>query len=195
MATRTTRKNRTASSNSVVEAKTQGAGRSRNGAASALNNTRNDLPARTRAAMATLLNARLADLMDLYSQVKQAHWNIKGPGFHAIHELLDELADLVEGFADEVAERAVQLGGIARGTVRMAAAASSLPEYPEELQAQRPTLETIADRLAAVGASVRAGIDESDDAGDKDTADLFTDVSRGIDKYLWFIESHLHPEE
>lgn len=155
--------------------------------------TRNDLPEITRAAIIALLNARLADLLDLHSQVKQAHWNIKGPGFHALHELLDELAGVVEVFADDVAERAVQLGGVARGTIRMAASASTLPEYPEKLAAQQRTLQTIADRLAAVAKAVRAGIGEADEIDDADTADLFTDVSRGIDKYLWFIESHLHP--
>jgi starvation-inducible DNA-binding protein len=158
-----------------------------------LNVTRNDLPLDARTAVVALLNARLADLIDLYSQVKQAHWNVKGPGFHAVHEFLDDLAEVVEDFADEVAERAVQLGGTAHGTIRMAAANSSLPEYPDRLYAQQRTLQVIADRLAIVAATVRAGIDATDDAGDADTADLLTDVSRGLDKYLWFTESHLHP--
>jgi starvation-inducible DNA-binding protein len=153
--------------------------------------TRNDLPAKARSAISQILNAQLADLLDLRSQVKQAHWNIKGPGFHALHEFLDELAEEQDEWADIVAERAVQLGGTAFGTLRMGAAASRLPEYPEKLFAQQRTLQTIADRLAAVAKTTRAAIDETDELDDKDTADLLTDVSRGLDKQLWFVESHL----
>jgi starvation-inducible DNA-binding protein len=142
--------------------------------------------------MISLLNARLADMLDLRSQVKQAHWNVKGHGFYSVHELLDKIAGELDLAADEVAERAVQLGGVAMGTARMAAAASTLGEYPARLSSQQRTLQTVADRLAAVGGAVRTAIDESDDAGDKGTADLFTQTSRMLDKNLWFIESHLH---
>lgn len=158
-----------------------------------MHSTRNDLPLKTRAAINTLLNAHLVDLLDLRSQIKQAHWNIKGPGFHALHEFLDELAGIVDEFADEVAERAVQLGGTANGTSRMVAAGTTLPEYPDKLTAQQRTLQTVADRIALVGKSVRVGIDQADELGDVDTADLLTGVSRGLDKNLWFVESHLHP--
>jgi starvation-inducible DNA-binding protein len=174
----------------VVESKSP---RRTGGADTGMHATRNDLPGKTRSRVCEILNARLADLLDLYSQVKQAHWNVKGPGFHSIHLFLDELAEVIEEFADSVAERAVQLGGTAYGTTRMVAAATSLPEYPERLSAQQRTLQTITDRLAAVAKPMREGIDQTDEMGDADTADLLTDVSRGLDKYLWFTESHLHP--
>lgn len=153
--------------------------------------TRNDLPAKTRTQVAAILNARLADLSDLQSQVKQAHWNVKGPSFIALHELFDDIvADLGEHI-DTVAERAVQLGGVALGTARVAAAKSTLPEYPLKAAEQDEHLKAVADRLALVCASVREAIDDVDDLDDVGTADLFTGVSRALDKHLWFVESHL----
>ncbi|MBX3376145.1 MAG: DNA starvation/stationary phase protection protein Dps [Phycisphaeraceae bacterium] len=156
-----------------------------------MNPTRNDLPESTRAKVAALLNDRLADLLDLHSQVKQAHWNIKGPSFIALHELFDEIAGSLAEHADTTAERAVQLGATARGTVRLAAAASSLPEYPQAATNQGAHLTALADRLAAVGRSAQAAIETAAKLGDTDTADLFTAVSRSLDKHLWFVESHL----
>ena len=154
--------------------------------------TRNDLPAENREKLVALLNARLADTLDLYSQVKQAHWNVKGPDFIQLHELYDMVAETVLPFVDDIAERATALGGLATGTVRMAAEASELDEYPLDGTDGQETVRLVADRLAAYGALVREAIETADsELGDMDTADLFTDVSRAIDKHLWFVESHL----
>lgn len=155
-----------------------------------MNPTRHDLPEKTRAKIGALLNARLADLCDLYSQVKQAHWNVKGPSFIALHELFDEIAGDLDGHIDTVAERAVQLGCTAIGTVRAAAAASTIPEYPLEATDQREHIKATAKRLAIAAKSIRKAIDVSVDLGDAGTADLFTAVSRALDKHLWFVESH-----
>ena len=153
--------------------------------------TRMDLGKSVRAEMAGLLNARLADVFDLYSQTKQAHWNVKGAQFIALHELFDDLAAELLDHADMIAERVTAMGGVALGTVRMAAAASSLPEFPAGAFEGTAVVAALADRYAAFGASVRAAIDAADQAGDKDTADLFTEVSRGVDKNLWFLEAHI----
>ncbi len=141
--------------------------------------------------MVELLNARLADSVDLQTQLKQAHWNVKGPQFIALHELFDKVAEAVEDSVDEIAERAVQLGGIALGTARIAAAHSSLSEYPHNILEGLAHVEAVASALAAVGQQVRAAIETADKAGDADTADLFTQVSRELDKQLWFVEAHL----
>jgi starvation-inducible DNA-binding protein len=156
--------------------------------------TRNDLPEATREKAITLLNARLADAVDLQTQMKQAHWNLKGPHFIALHELFDEINEEVEDYVDLIAERAVQLGGIALGTARLAAANSTLAEYPHDIAASDLHVEAVADALAAFGKAVRASIARADDLGDADTADIFTEVSRGVDKYLWFVEAHLQGE-
>lgn len=153
--------------------------------------TRIDIEEDARTGLVELLNGRLADAADLHSQVKQAHWNVKGPEFIALHELYDEIAASVLEFVDAIAERATALGGYALGTVRMAAAASELDEFPLDSISGPDTAAAVADRLAAFGASVRAAIDRSEELGDKDTADLFTEVSRAIDKHLWFVEAHL----
>jgi starvation-inducible DNA-binding protein len=153
--------------------------------------TRNDLADNTRKAMIALLNARLADAIDLRLAVKQAHWNVKGPNFIALHELFDAIQGRIDGFVDDIAERVTTLAGIAGGTVQVAAAGSTLEPYPTDVTAQKAHLEAVADRLAAFGKLVREAIDASDEAGDKDTADLFTGVSRAIDKDLWFVEAHL----
>ena len=153
--------------------------------------TRNDIAEDAREKLVELLNARLADSFDLYSQLKQAHWNVKGPDFIQLHALYDDVAEIVLGFVDEIAERATALGGLALGTARMAAEASTLDEYPLDAVAGMETVEVIADRLGVYGASVREAIDTADELGDMDTADLFTEVSREIDKQLWFVEAHL----
>ncbi|HUG63928.1 MAG TPA: DNA starvation/stationary phase protection protein Dps [Gaiellaceae bacterium] len=153
--------------------------------------TRIDIPEDARGKLVDLLNARLADSFDLYSQLKQAHWNVKGPDFIQLHTLYDDIAESVLEFVDEIAERATALGGLALGTARMASEATTLDEYPSGAVAGQDTAVVVADRLAAFGASVRSAIDESDELGDMDTADLFTEVSRAIDKHLWFVEAHL----
>jgi len=153
--------------------------------------TRNDLPDNTRKAMVALLNARLADAIDLRLSIKQAHWNVKGQNFIALHELFDQIQARVDTFVDDVAERAVALAGQAEGTTQAAANGSKLPPFPLNISEEKAVLQAVADRLAAFGKLAREAIDVSDEAGDKDTADLFTGVSRQIDKDLWFVEAHL----
>ena len=155
--------------------------------------TKNDLSKEARSAVIDLLDARLADAVDLQTQMKQAHWNVKGPTFIALHELFDKVNEDVEEYVDDLAERVVQLGGVAHGTARQAAAGSSLAEYPAARDG-RQHVEAVSDALAAFGKGVRAAIDRADGLGDKDTADLFTEISRGVDKWLWFVEAHLHAE-
>jgi starvation-inducible DNA-binding protein len=154
-----------------------------------LNPTHNDLPAKTRGAIVTLLNARLADAIDLAGAMKHAHWNVKGPAFIALHELFDKLYAEQADYVDTIAERAVQLGGTAEGRLRPVAAASGLKPYPDVQGAAH--VAALASMLAAFAKRVRADIDTSDAAGDKDTADMFTGISRGLDKALWFVEAHL----
>jgi starvation-inducible DNA-binding protein len=153
--------------------------------------TRIDIVEASREELVQLLNARLADTFDLYSQLKQAHWNVKGSDFIQLHKLYDDVAESVLEYVDMIAERATALGGLALGTARMAAAASTLDEYPVGAVEGMDTVSAIADRLATYGASVRAGIDAAVDLQDQDTADLFTEVSRAVDKHLWFVEAHL----
>ncbi len=152
--------------------------------------TQNDLSNKIRARVVELLNERLVDAIDLQSQVKQAHWNVKGPSFIALHELFDKIAGELGGHIDDIAERAVQLGGTALGTVRIAAANSGLKEYPSNIFAGRDHIKALAAALSSFGELVRKAIDQADKAGDNNTADLFTGVSRSIDKSLWFVEAH-----
>ena len=156
--------------------------------------TKNDLSESVRAKVVKLLNARLADCIDLQTQTKQAHWNVKGPSFIALHKLFDEINEDVDNYVDEFAERVVQLGGVAEGTARMVAKRSSLPEYPLTATDGRSHVEALSTALAAFGKSARKAIDESNELGELNTADLFTEVSRGIDKWLWFVEAHLQAE-
>jgi starvation-inducible DNA-binding protein len=153
--------------------------------------TRNDLRAAVRVAVVDLLNARVADATDLYAQTKQAHWNVKGSDFIQLHLLFDDLASHVLGHIDLLAERATSLGGEALGTVRMAADASSLPEFPRDAYDGMDAVDALADRYAAFGAAVRADAKRADQLGDLDTTDVLVEVSRGIDKDLWFLEAHL----
>jgi len=154
--------------------------------------TRIDLDEATREKLVALLNARLADTFDLYSQLKQAHWSVRGSDFIQLHELYDTVAESVLEFVDEIAERAAALGGLATGTVRMAADATTLDEYPLDAIASEDTVRVVADRLATYGAAVREAIEVTDsELGDIDTSDLFTEISRSIDKHLWFVEAHL----
>jgi starvation-inducible DNA-binding protein len=155
--------------------------------------TKNDLPEDVRIKMAKLLNERLADCIDLQTQTKQAHWNVKGPNFIALHELFDQINAAVEDYVDDIAERAVQLGGVAEGTARMVAHRSSLAEYPAAVDG-RSHVEALSSALAAFGKLARKAIDDASGSGDLDTADLFTEVSRGTDKWLWFVEAHLQAE-
>jgi starvation-inducible DNA-binding protein len=156
--------------------------------------TKNDLPEATCVKVIELLNARLADCKDLQTQTKQAHWNVKGPNFIGLHELFDKINEEVDEYVDEIAERAVQLGGVAEGTARVVAKRSTLPEYPLNISDGHSHVEALSSALAAFGKGARKAINETNDLGDLDTADLFTEVSRGIDKWLWFVEAHLQAE-
>ena len=153
--------------------------------------TRIDLPSGTREKMIVLLNQQLADTFDLYSQTKQAHWNVKGAQFYQLHELFDKLAEILEGFVDVIAERATALGGMAMGTVRMASGASRLPEYSLDAVDSLPCVEALETGYASLAASMRGAIDTTAKQGDMDTSDMFTEASREVDKALWFLEAHL----
>jgi starvation-inducible DNA-binding protein len=153
--------------------------------------TSHDLSPEARAEVIPILQAALADTLDLWAQLKQAHWNLRGPGFIALHKLFDEIAGEADEWADDLAERIAGLGGLARGTLRDAAAATRLPAFPPGITAERDHLRAVAKALAAYAASARAAIEASADACDAGTADLFTQISRGADKGLWFVEAHL----
>jgi starvation-inducible DNA-binding protein len=150
-----------------------------------------DIPATDRARIDAILNQYLADSFDLMSQVKQAHWNVKGPDFWQLHKLFDEVAARAAEWVDLLAERVTALGGYANGTVRMAATASTLPEFPTDITDSMDCVRAVADRLARFTNSARDAIDETDKIGDANTADLFTEISRCADTYLYFLEAHL----
>lgn len=160
-----------------------------------LHRTRNDLSEKIRQGMIALLNQQLADVVDLGLQAKQAHWNVKGPHFIGLHELFDKVAEELEEYTDGIAERAVELGGVALGTVQVVSQGSRLKAYPLEIASGREHVTALSSVLAAFGATTRAAIDAAGKAGDADTADLFTEVSRGIDKLLWMIEAHSQASE
>jgi starvation-inducible DNA-binding protein len=153
--------------------------------------TRNSLSESIRSEMTNLLAPTLATCIDLALQLKQAHWNVKGPRFIALHELFDSLAGELNASADELAERIVAIGGIAAGTNGAVQAKSILPAYDVTLIAEVGHLTAIANGLALFGGLVRRQIDEAAAAGDADTADLLTGLSRDTDKQLWFVEAHL----
>jgi len=156
-----------------------------------MHNTKNDLAKGKREKVIELLNARLADAIDLKTQAKQAHWNVKGPHFIGLHELFDQVATAVEAHVDLIAERATALGGTAIGTARVVAQKSTLSEYPLEIVDGTAHVDALSTAMADFGKNIRQGIDETDKLGDTDTADLFTEVSREIDKLLWFVEAHI----
>ena len=153
--------------------------------------TKNDLPEQTRAGVITILNARLADSVDLMHQAKQAHWNVKGPSFIALHKLFDEVVDAAKDYMDLLAERIVQLGGTAEGTIQVATTRTALEAYPLTLTEERDHGEALSSALATYGTGVRRAIEQTEALGDRDTADICTEISRGVDKYLWFVEVHL----
>lgn len=156
----------------------------------ALFKTQNDLKSNTRTAVIELLNRQLAEGIDLALLTKQAHWNLKGPQFIAIHEMIDGFRTEIDTHVDTMAERIVQLGGTALGTVQTVAKATSLKPYPTDIYKIKDHLAALIDRYGKVANAARAAIDESDDAGDADTADILTAYSRALDKALWFLEAH-----
>jgi starvation-inducible DNA-binding protein len=156
-----------------------------------LHRTKNDIAKETREKVIAILNQRLADAIDLKTQTKHAHWNVKGMNFIALHELFDQVATAVEEHTDTIAERITSLGGTAFGTARTAAKNSSLSEYPLEITDGTAHVDALSTALADFGKKVRQDINNTDELGDKDTADVFTGISREIDKLLWFVEAHI----
>ena len=152
--------------------------------------THNTLSESIRAQSVALLNKQLAAAIDLHGQLKQAHWNVRGFGFIAIHELFDKAADAALQAADLLAERAAGLGGTAEGTVQTASARSYLVPYALGVADEAKHLFAVAAALAAFGQSIRDAAAALTTQGDATTADLFTEISRGIDQQLWFVESH-----
>jgi starvation-inducible DNA-binding protein len=156
-----------------------------------MHNTKIDLPEGKRQSLIEILNQRLADASDLKSQAKQAHWNVKGMHFIALHELFDQVASAADAHTDLIAERITTLGGTAYGTVRQAAQKSSLSEYPLEIIDGTAHVDALSTALADFGKKVRKNIDDAAGLGDQDTADIFTEISRETDKNLWFVEAHI----
>lgn len=156
--------------------------------------TKNDLPEESRAEAIGLLNQRLADCIDLQTQCKQAHWNVKGPSFIALHKLFDEINEDVEEYVDLIAERVVQLGSIAEGTAAVVAERSTLVDYPLALSTGAEHVAALSDALAMFGRAARVGIEEMNALEDADSADILTQISRGVDKWLWFVEAHQQGE-
>lgn len=153
--------------------------------------TRNSLDEKTRKASVELLNARLADGIDLALAIKQAHWNMRGPNFFAVHELMDQFREEIDAGNDLIAERAAQLGGAVFGTTQTVAKSTTMDPYPVDIFAVEDHIRALIDRFGTVANAVREAIDTADEAGDQDTADILTEVSRDLDKNLWFLESHL----
>lgn len=156
-----------------------------------MHKTRNDLAANARKSVSALLNARIADLIDLQLALKHAHWNVKGPNFIALHEMFDTMTDSYDAHVDDMAERITALGGTAMGSVQAVEKATSLAPFPADVFDGMRMVEALAERTAALAKSVRKGIDEADEAGDADAADILTALSRQLDKNLWFLEAHL----
>ncbi len=157
--------------------------------------TQNNLSSNSKSVAINLLNARLADAIDLALLTKQAHWNIKGPQFIALHEMIDAFRTEIDGHVDTMAERIAQLGGTALGTTQIVAKASTLTPYPTDIFKGKDHLAALIERYAKFANATRAAIDEAEEAADKNTADVFTEVSRGLDKALWFLEAHVQEKE
>lgn len=152
--------------------------------------TKNDLPEDKRVEVIGLLNQRLAEAIDLQTQCKQAHWNVKGPLFIGLHKLFDDVNEDVENYVDLIAERVVQLGGVAEGTIGAAESRSKLPDYPIGIAAGAEHVAALSDALSAFGRAARIGIEEMNELEDAGSADILTEISRGVDKWLWFVEAH-----
>ncbi len=160
--------------------------------ATKLYQTKIDLSAEIREQVVNILNLTLATTLDLKTQTKQAHWNVKGMDFYQLHELFDEMAGELEEYVDMVAERVTALAGVALGTAKIAAENSLLKEYPLDIVTGKDHVTALVERFATYAAHVREAIDKTDNLGDADTADLYTEISRTIDKRLWFLEAHLY---
>jgi starvation-inducible DNA-binding protein len=156
-----------------------------------MHKTKIDISEETREKVTGILGSRLADAIDLKFQAKQAHWNVKGMNFIALHELFDQISTEADTHIDDIAERITTLGGTALGTVRVSAQRSSLQEYPLEITDGESHVDALSSALADFGKKVRADIDETTELGDADSADLLTGISRAVDKSLWFVEAHI----
>jgi starvation-inducible DNA-binding protein len=156
--------------------------------------TRIDVPPEVQVEVIDLLNQTLATSLDLRTQVKQAHWNVKGMQFYQLHQLFDEIATQLDEYIDALAQRVTALGGVAMGTARTAASQSAIPEYPFDNLDGKDHITALAQRMAPYAKAVRVAIDQAFGLGDLDTADLYTEISRKVDKYLWFLEAHLQAE-
>lgn len=156
-----------------------------------LHASRINLPDVVRIEVISALGITLAASLDLYTQLKQAHWNVKGIQFFQLHELFDSLATDMIDVVDTVAERITALGGVAYGTARSAAKDSPLPEYPLEINSGSEHLHALIERFALYTAHLREGIEKTANIGDADTSDLYTELSRSADKHLWFLEAHI----
>lgn len=148
------------------------------------------IPAAERDALIAILNRSLATLTDLYSATKNAHWNVKGKEFYALHLLFDEIAKGISGFNDIIAERITSLGGTAAGTIQQAVGGTILEQYPADIFSGKTHVQELAQRFAQAGAETRNAIAATEKFGDSATADIFIDITRALDKYLWFLEAH-----
>jgi starvation-inducible DNA-binding protein len=182
-----------AAASRITEQQTVPASRSREPAR--LFTTKNDLPESIRLEVIPLLNQRLAECIDLQTQCKQAHWNVKGPSFIGLHKLFDEINESVEGYVDLIAERIVQLGGIAEGTIGAVEGRSTLVDYPLAIATGAEHVAALSDALSGFARVARLGIEEMQELKDADSADMLTDVSRGVDQWLWFVEAHQQARE
>src|SRR6267378_5590290 len=159
-----------------------------------MHKTKNDLPEKVRVQVVSLLQERLAEAVDLVTHAKQAHWNVKGPHFIALHELFDQVYEHAGEHVDLLAERIVQLGGTAEGTVRVVAKRSELPEYPLTISTGEEHVWALSSALSNFGERIRRAIDQTADLGDVGSSDICTEISRGTDKWLWFVEAHAEGE-
>jgi len=156
-----------------------------------MNSTRNDMSENARVDIVALIQPRLVDALDLYTQMKQAHWNVRGPSFISLHELFDTIAAEILAHSDMMAERITAIGGQAEGTARIVAETSSLAEYPAHISTQAGHVDAVANALATFAKNVRAAARTAADLGDDNTADMFTEISRAADKSLWLVEAHV----
>jgi starvation-inducible DNA-binding protein len=177
-----------AAASRITEQQTEPVSREREPAK--LFSTKNDLSESIRVEVIPLLNQRLAECIDLQTQCKQAHWNVKGPSFIGLHKLFDEINESVEQYVDLIAERIVQLGGIAEGTIGAVEGRSSLIDYPLTISTGPEHVAALSDALAGFARAARMGIEEMQELNDADSADMLTDISRGVDQWLWFVEAH-----